>query len=149
MKLSGIIFLRTLDTGSDTHVGISTALGNMDFASTFAHLYNSGAHAIAHHATAHVITHEGVILAFAPISYFAPASPHSIAISAIFAPIASFLPAHSNSDHFLRTPILFGHIRDAQISATVSPTLADVVVGSNCPYCCMSSFPCFHRSAYC
>lgn len=75
-------------------------------------------------------TDSGVISPFVPISYFAPARPHSRAISPIFAVVASFLPAPSAFAHDLSMPTLFGQIIEPPMSVTNSPTFALVLSGS-------------------
>ena len=79
---------------------------------------------------AHSATSVGSILHSEPIPNFAPARPHSSAISPIFAIVASFLPAHTISAHFFNTPTLFGQTIDPAICVHNSPAFALVVVGS-------------------
>lgn len=84
---------------------------------------------------------------FVPTSNFAPARPHSRAISPIFAVVVSFLPAPSTCAHFFSIPTLFGHTIEPAISVTNSPAFALVVVGSYSHVDCIACFPFCPNSA--
>lgn len=74
-------------------------------------------------------TDSGVISPLVATSYLAHASPHSSAISPIFAAVVSLFPAPITSAHFLNPLTLFGQINALPISVIVSPIFAPVELG--------------------